>query len=84
MGCLRLYSSYRHGPPDLISLGLSVMPSGGCVVFSMNDRILGIPRYPAFVAQLIADGAVELAIKEYGPHLPKRDVKAAVLVLRKR
>ena len=59
------------------------MQSGDLFVFSFNDHTLEDPSYEAAVTALVADGGFELLFKEYGPHLPKRDMKSNVYVLKK-
>lgn len=74
---------HSHAPPEAISGALALLPSGGCVVFTLNDETLRFPEYTDYIDALVTAGEVEIVSMEYGPHLPTRDVGARVYVLRK-
>ncbi len=75
---------HTHAPPEAISSALSLLPAGGCVVFTLNDETLRFPEYTDYIADLVKAGTVDIVSEEYGPHLPARNVGAKVIVLRKR
>ncbi|NIM73363.1 MAG: methyltransferase domain-containing protein [Gammaproteobacteria bacterium] len=72
-----------HAPPEMIDEVMSKLPAGGCFVFSLNDHALEIPGYEQHIDGLVGAREAELAFREYGDHLPKREIKAMVVVLRK-
>jgi predicted TPR repeat methyltransferase len=72
-----------HAPPETLDAVLAILPSGGCLVLSLNDHALADPAFPGRIDRLIADGAAELALREHGPHLPGIGLEATVFVLRK-
>lgn len=57
--------------------------SGGFAVFSFNDHTLTHPEFEAAAANHIDTGAFELLLKEYGPHLPGKNMHSNVYVMRK-
>ena len=73
-----------HAPAALIDTVVELLPAGGCFVFSLNDHALADPSYDEHIEAQVAGGLSEVAFREYGAHLPGRDLKAAVCVLRKR
>jgi predicted TPR repeat methyltransferase len=73
-----------HAPPETIDAVLALLPSGGCLVLSLNDHALSEPAFPGKIEHLVADGRVELLFREHGPHLPGIGLEATVYALRKR
>lgn len=57
---------------------------GGLFVFSFNDHTLEDPSYEEAIENEIECKHFELLFKEYGDHLPGRNIKSNVYVLRKR
>ncbi len=72
-----------HAPPQTMEMVIHRLPVGGCFVFSLNDHTMEDPSYVAKVDELVATGEVAIASMAYGPHLPGRDLKAMVYVLRR-
>ena len=72
-----------HGPPEMIDQVMALLPPGGCFVFSLNDHALADPDYEGRMRAVVEAGTAEIVFREYGDHLPKQDLKAAVCVLRK-
>ena len=72
-----------HAPPETLDAVLSILPSGGCLVLSLNDHALGQPAFPGRIDRLVADGKAALAFRAHGPHLPGIGLEATVFVLRK-
>lgn len=62
----------------------SHLSPGVLFVFSLNDHTLQNPAFEAAVNASVDSGAFELLHREYGTHLPKRDIKSLVYVLKKR
>ena len=59
------------------------LTSGGLFVFSFNDHTLEDPSYEAAINHEIENKHFELVFKEYGPHLPGRDIKSNVYILKR-
>ena len=72
-----------HAPPDMIDAVIEKLPAGGCFVFSLNDHALEIPGYEAHIDAMVDGARAEIAFREYGDHLPGRNIGAVVAVLRK-
>lgn len=75
--------SPAHAPPAMVDRAVAHLPPGGHFVFTLNDHALAEPGYQARVRALEAGGTAEVVFSEYGDHLPKRDLKALVTVLRR-
>ncbi|MEM9030132.1 MAG: methyltransferase domain-containing protein [Pseudomonadota bacterium] len=73
-----------HAPAELISAVAERMPNGGCFGFTLNDHALEDDRYEKGILALAEAGAIEIAFKDYGAHLPRIDLKSMVYVLKKR
>ena len=71
-------------PVNLLYDMLKKLKSGGLAVFSFNDHTLEDPEYECAVMNHTDCGAYELLFREYGPHLPGKNMKSNVYVLRKR
>ena len=72
-----------HAPPEMIPSVTELLPAHGCLGFTLNDHALEDTRYEAFVDELADAGTIEVALKEYGDHLPGIGLKAIVYILRK-
>lgn len=72
-----------HAPPEMIDAVMEKLPAGGCFVFSLNDHALEIPGYEAHIDALVDRQCTEVAFREYGNHLPGRNLGAVVAVLRR-
>ncbi len=75
--------SPSHAPAAMIETAISLLPPGGCFVFSLNDHALEDASYREVVDGLAAAGTAQPVFDEYGDHLPGIDLKAAVIVLRR-
>jgi predicted TPR repeat methyltransferase len=75
--------SPSHAPAAMIDVVIDRLPVGGCFVFSLNDHTLEDPDYERRVDDLAARDIIDVASKEYGPHMPQREIQAMVYVLRK-
>ncbi|MEO0912607.1 MAG: class I SAM-dependent methyltransferase [Pseudomonadota bacterium] len=72
-----------HAPAETLDSILALLPTGGRLVFSLNDHALADHSYEGRLRDNIDSGWAELEFKEYGDHLPKIDLKSTVYVLRK-
>ncbi len=68
--------------PVLDELMSSLAP-GGMLAFSFNDHTLGDPAYEARVKHHLATGTVRQLVRDYGDHLPGRDMKSMIYILAK-
>ena len=73
-----------HAPPETVDKALAILPTGGCLVFSLNDHALAEVEYPAKADQVVTEGRAELVHKEHGLHLPGIGLEATIYLLRKR
>ncbi|MEM7189226.1 MAG: methyltransferase domain-containing protein [Pseudomonadota bacterium] len=73
----------QHAPPETIDTALSVLPSGGCLVFSLNDHTMEDVSFPEKVDEVVANGTGMLLFREHGPHLPGIGLESTVFVLQK-
>ncbi|MEO0622528.1 MAG: methyltransferase domain-containing protein [Pseudomonadota bacterium] len=80
IGCV----SPEYMPPTVLDEILGKLPSGGCLVFSVNDHAASDGTIVGRLHELIDTGYAELLFSEYGDHLPEIDLKATVYVLRRR
>jgi len=70
-------------PIEVFYTALKKLGSGGLFVFSFNDHTLEDPSFEDAIEQQIKDENFELLFKEYGDHLPGRNIKANVYVMKK-
>jgi predicted TPR repeat methyltransferase len=66
---------------DVLMHGLA---KGGLFVFSFNDHALADPQNEARIGEWTDCGAATLLIREYGDHLPGKDMKSTVYVIEKK
>lgn len=71
-------------PVDVLFQSVNALAPGGLIVFSYNDHAMACAEFPAAVATLLAQGIAEQIFCEYGPHLPAKNVRSVVYVLRRR
>lgn len=71
-------------PPTAIDEMLGVLPSGGCLVFSLNDHAARDGRFETRVLEISEHAGADLVFKEYGPHIPDIDLMGTVYVLKRR
>jgi len=71
-------------PIETFDLLLGSLAAGGKFVFSYNDHTLEDPIFEARITQAVEQGVAHLLFKEYGDHLPVRNIKANVYVLEKK
>ena len=76
--------SPAHMPPTVLDQILSKLPTGGCLVYTLNDHSLADGSFDARLGDLIEGGPAELIFKEHGPHLPGVDLSSTVYVVRRR
>jgi len=80
IGCV----SPEYMPPTVLDEILGKLPSGGCLVFSVNDHAAKDGTIRGRINELVDCGYAELMFSDYGDHLPEIDLKATVYVLRRR
>jgi predicted TPR repeat methyltransferase len=71
-------------PPTAIDEMLGVLPSGGCLVFSLNDHAAKDGSFETRVLEISEYAGADLVFKEYGPHIPEIDLMSTVYVLKRR
>lgn len=72
-----------HAPASTLDEIMGLLKTGGHLVFSLNDHALEDPTYEARLNEHLDSGNASLLFREYGPHLPKIDLKSNVYVLEK-
>ncbi len=72
-----------HAPAGLIDAVLARLPAGGCFVFSLNDHALADASYNTAIDAVVGARLGEVAFREYGPHLPARNLQCDVVVMRR-
>ncbi|KNG95539.1 class I SAM-dependent DNA methyltransferase [Pseudaestuariivita atlantica] len=70
-------------PVEVLDQLIDALDPEALLVFSFNDHTLADPSFEGRLNARIADGSVELLFKEYGDHLPGRDMKSNVYVLKR-
>ncbi|MEO0681231.1 MAG: methyltransferase domain-containing protein [Pseudomonadota bacterium] len=75
--------SPSHAPAGLIHQAMALLPPGGCFVYTLNDHALADWSYEGAMREIVDSGSASLVFKEHGDHLPKIDLRATVVVLRK-
>jgi len=73
-----------HAPAETLDNVMEMLRPGGLFAFSLNDHAVEDGTYEGRLHILIDCGAVELMHREYGTHMPAKDLKAWVYVLKKR
>lgn len=68
-------------PPEAFDTAIAAVKPGGLFVWSYNDHALEDPRFPAKIAEHIANGA-KLVFQEHGPHIPGIGLSSTVYVLK--
>jgi len=71
-------------PLTVFHQAIDKLDSDGLFVFSFNDHTLEDPSYEQAIEDEIENKRFELLFKEYGDHLPGRNLKSNVYVMRKR
>jgi len=72
-----------HAPATTLDDILALLSQNGLFVFSLNDHALSDRSYEARLNENVDCGTAALLFREYGPHLPKIDLKSNVYVLKK-
>ena len=72
-----------HAPASTLDEVLNLLEPGGLFVFSLNDHAMADYTYEARLNEHVDCANAELLFREYGPHLPKINLKSTVYVLRK-
>lgn len=72
-----------HAPALVLDQIMGKLPKGGLCVFSLNDHALADPSYEGRLNDHLDCGAAVLLFREYGTHLPGRNIKSNVYVVEK-
>jgi len=70
-------------PLEVFHAAISKLSKNGLFVFSFNDHTLEDPSYEAAIQEEVESKRFELLFKEYGDHLPGRNLNSNVYVMRK-
>ncbi len=70
-------------PASTFDLLMRALPKGGMLGFSLNDHALADHSYEGAMSQWLDCGAARLLFKEYGPHLPGKNIKSNVYIIEK-
>ncbi|MFA3915475.1 class I SAM-dependent DNA methyltransferase [Ruegeria hyattellae] len=70
-------------PPATFDLLMNALGRGGMLAFSYNDHALADRHFTGKLNEWLDCGAARLLFREYGPHLPGKDMGADVYVLEK-
>jgi len=73
-----------HAPAETLDNVMEMLRPDGLFAFSLNDHAVEDGTYEGRLHILIDCGAAELMHREYGEHMPAKDLKAWVYVLKKR
>ncbi|MEM9063160.1 MAG: methyltransferase domain-containing protein [Pseudomonadota bacterium] len=73
-----------HMPTTVIDEILALLPEGGCLVFSLNDKSIADGSMESRILALTEYNVADLMFKDHGDHLPGIDLQSTVYVLRKR
>lgn len=71
-------------PETVIDEMLGKLPSGGCLVLSINDKAAKDGGFERRIFEQTECGAADLLVKDYGEHIPDIDLLSTVYLLRKR
>lgn len=71
-------------PPTVIDEMLGLLPSGGCLVFSLNDHAAADGSFETRVLEITEYAGADLVFKSYGAHIPEIDLQSTVYVLKRR
>ena len=74
----------NHMPTTVIDEMLNLLPSGGCLVFSLNDHTLAEGTMETRILELTEYNVADLVFKEHGDVLPGIELGGCVYVLKKR
>lgn len=75
--------SLGAAPPETLDMLIGALAPGGLLAFSYNDATLADRRYTDRRDIALEAPDIELAFEEHGAHLPAKDMKSTVYVLRK-
>jgi predicted TPR repeat methyltransferase len=72
-----------HMPATVLDEMIAILPPGGCLVYSLNDKAAADRTVETRLLELVEHRVVELVFKEHGPHIPDIDLSGTVHVVRK-
>ena len=82
IACIGVIST-GAAPPDTLHMVMEALRTGGYLSLSFNDHALADPAYEAALDKWLESGRAKLLFKEYGDHLPGRNLKSNVYIVQK-
>lgn len=82
VACIGVIST-GAAPPDTLHMVMEALRPNGFLSLSFNDHALADPAYEAALDQWLDTSRANLLFKEYGDHLPGRDIKSNVYIIQK-
>ncbi|MEM6375814.1 MAG: class I SAM-dependent methyltransferase [Pseudomonadota bacterium] len=82
IACIGVIST-GAAPPETLHMVMEALRGGGYLSLSYNDHALEDPAYEAALHAWLDNNRAKLLFKEYGPHLPGRDLKSNVYIVQK-
>lgn len=76
--------SLGAAPPETLDLLAGALAPGGLLAFSYNEATLADADYTGRLALILETPEIELAFEEDGPHLPEKNMRSVVYVLKRR
>jgi predicted TPR repeat methyltransferase len=73
-----------HAPAEALDNVMAFLRPGGLFAFSLNDHAVADGSYEGRIHMMLDGGWADLLHREYGEHMPAKDLKAWVYVLQKR
>lgn len=70
-------------PVETFDTLMTLLPKGGFLALSYNDHTLKDPAFEGRISAWVDPGAACLLVRDYGPHLPARNMKSMIYVLEK-
>lgn len=82
IACIGVIST-GAAPPETLHMVIEALRGGGYLSLSYNDHALEDPAYEAALQAWLDNNRAKLLFKEYGPHLPGRNLKSNVYIVQK-
>ncbi len=73
-----------HMPATVLDEIIGILPAGGCLVYSINDKAAADRSIETRLFELVEYMVVDLVFKEHGPHIPEIGLESTVYVVKKR
>lgn len=82
IACIGVIST-GAAPPETLHMVMKALRANGYLSLSFNDHALADPTYEAALDEWVDNGRAKILFKEYGDHLPGRDIKSNVYIVQK-